>query len=147
MTTERTGRSKSDLLQALRSSGQTVVERLRALPAERFEEGRYENGWNGRQILGHIASMEWTYPRLIDVARQAASPRGSAKRAGSAAPATRGFRSSNDDYNRRQVAKRADASIEEILAEFITVQRVLGHAGHSQRELDGHPLVGLICDN
>ena len=73
MTTERSRRSKSDLLQAFGFSGQTV-------------------------------------------AKQAGSPRGSENQAGSAAPATRDFPSSNDD-NQRQVEKRAQASVQELPAE------------------------------
>jgi uncharacterized protein (TIGR03083 family) len=100
--------SKAALLEALRASRDEVVAIVRALPPERLEEGRYENGWNGRQILAHLASIEWTYPRLIDVAR--------------AAPATevptRPMRGGNDSYNERQVAKRADLSPAELLAEF-----------------------------
>lgn len=107
---QRRAPSKSELLKALRSSERETVDKLSALSAGEFEQGRQESGWNGRHILAHIASMEWSYPRLIDVAKQPASPRGSEKRAGSAAPATRGFRSSNDDYNQRQVEKRAQAS-------------------------------------
>ena len=61
--------SKSDLLHALRSSRDEVIALVRSLPPERLEEGRYENGWNGRQILAHIASIEWSYPRLIEIAR------------------------------------------------------------------------------
>ena len=66
--------SKSELLEALRASGETALERLRALPAEQFETGRYEGGWNGRQILAHFASIEWTYPRLLDLAKPGPSP-------------------------------------------------------------------------
>ncbi len=62
--------SKAELLDALRTSGQEAAAKLQELPAETFEEGRSENGWNGRQILAHIASIEWTYPRLLDVARE-----------------------------------------------------------------------------
>ena len=89
---------------------------VRALPPERLEEGRYENGWNGRQILAHIASIEWTYPRLIDIARDGAVP--------AAAPSTRRdlptrtMRGGNDAYNERQVAKRAHLSVADLLAEF-----------------------------
>ncbi len=54
--------SKDELLQILRSNGAEVVAKLRGLPPEAFEQGRYENGWNGRQILAHVASIEWTYP-------------------------------------------------------------------------------------
>ncbi len=68
--TEQGVLSKSELLSALRSSQQDALDRLGALSDDRFEGGRYEGGWNARQILAHIASIEWTYPRLIDVARQ-----------------------------------------------------------------------------
>ena len=66
--------SKAELLAALRSSRDEVLALVRGLPPERLEEGRYENGWNGRQILAHIASIEWTYPRLIDIARTLRRP-------------------------------------------------------------------------
>ena len=64
--------TKAELLAALRSSGQQVVDRVRGMPPEELEQGRYENGWNGRQIPAHIASIEWTYTRLFDVAKQGA---------------------------------------------------------------------------
>src|SRR5262249_56565715 len=72
MTDERAP-SKAELLAALRSSRDDVVRMVRGLAPERLEEGRYENGWNGRQILAHLASIEWSYPRLIDIARDAAA--------------------------------------------------------------------------
>ena len=82
--------SKAELLDKLRTSGDQVVSKLRGLPPESFEQGRYESGWNGRQILAHIASIEWTYPRLIDVAREAQSPKpAEAPKEASAEPATR----------------------------------------------------------
>ena len=104
--------SKSDLLHALRSSRDEVIALVRSLPPERLEEGRYENGWNGRQILAHIASIEWSYPRLIDVARTPAPPSGEAE------PPTRAPKGSNESYNDRQVAKREHLAVAELLAEF-----------------------------
>jgi hypothetical protein len=122
--------SKAELLDALRSSGQDALERLRAQPPEEFERGRYENGWNGRQILAHIASIEWTYPKLIDVAKEA-TPRvgagldppstrqASAPSAAQAAGTpTRIAQGGILSYNDRQVAKRDAASVDELLAEF-----------------------------
>jgi DinB family protein len=108
--TADTAPSKSKLLEALRLSRDEVVSIVRGVPAERLEEGRYENGWNGRQILAHIASIEWTYPRLIDVAR---SPTPLADEA-----PTRAMRGGNDAYNDRQVTKRAHLSAAELLEEF-----------------------------
>jgi uncharacterized protein (TIGR03083 family) len=108
--------SKGELLTALRASRDEVLSTLRALAPERLEEGRYENGWNGRQIVAHIASIEWTYPRLIDIARGAGAP--SAGPASSGDPPTRAMRGGNDSYNDRQVAKRAGVPVPELIAEF-----------------------------
>jgi hypothetical protein len=71
MTTEPAIPTKADLIESLRVNGRECLEKLRALPAEDFEQGRYENGWNGREILAHIASIEWTYKRLLEVAQEA----------------------------------------------------------------------------
>lgn len=105
--------TRDELLDALRASRDEVLRLVRAMPPERLEEGRYENGWNGRQILAHVASIEWTYPRLLDIARGAPE-----REAGSAEPPTRTMRGGNDAYNERQVARRADRSVAELLAEF-----------------------------
>ena len=103
--------SKAELLQALGSSRDEVIALVRSLPPERLEEGRYENGWNGRQILAHIASIEWSYPRLIDIARTPPPP-------AEEAPPTRTMKGGNDSYNDRQVAKREHMTVAELLAEF-----------------------------
>jgi hypothetical protein len=110
--------TKRGLLEALRASRDEVLTLARALPAERLEEGRYENGWNGRQILAHIASIEWSYPRLIDIARDAASPPPAPAATPATDPPTRSMRGGNDAYNDRQVAKRAHLSVAELLDEF-----------------------------
>jgi DinB superfamily len=107
------GLTKAALLAALRTSRDAVVATVRALPPAALEQGRYESGWNGRQILAHLASIEWTYPRLLDIARdaQAAPP------AGGETP-TRSMRGGNDAYNARHLAKRAALSVDELLEEF-----------------------------
>ena len=107
--------TKAELLDALRASRDEVVSTVRGLSPQQLEEGRYENGWNGRQILAHLASIEWTYPRLIDIAR--AEPTTETAPAGNDLP-TRTMRGGNDAYNERQVAKRAHLSPADLLAEF-----------------------------
>ncbi len=112
-----TGKSfptKAELLAALRASRDEVLATVRALPPEALEQGRYESGWNGRQILAHLASIEWTYPRLLDIAREAAVTAPAAE----AETPTRAMRGGNDAYNERQVAKRAHLSTAELLEEF-----------------------------
>jgi hypothetical protein len=108
--------SKTELLEKLRANRDEVVSKLRAIPSEQYEEGRYESGWNGRQILAHIAAIEWSYPRLIDVAREAQAPKPEADKP--ADPAHRPARGGINDYNERQVEKRAQMSVEELIAEF-----------------------------
>jgi uncharacterized damage-inducible protein DinB len=105
--------SKSELLQALRTSAEEVMATLRTLPAERFEQGRYESGWNGRQILAHVAAIEWTYRRLLEIPTQAP-----ASDAPPGDPPTRTALGGIDAYNQRQVEKRAQASVEDLLTEF-----------------------------
>ena len=103
--------SKAELLRALRESRDEVVKLVGSLPAARFEEGRDEGGWNGRQILAHVASIEWSYPRLIDIAGSEPVP-------AEAPPPTRAMKGGNDSYNDRQVAKREHLTVAELLAEF-----------------------------
>ena len=103
--------SKAELPRALRESPGSAVKLVGSLPAARFEEGRYEGGWNGRQILAHVASIEWSYPRLIDIARSEPVP-------AEAPPPTRAMKGGNDSYNDRQVAKREHLTVAELLAEF-----------------------------
>jgi hypothetical protein len=109
--------SKAELLEALRASRDQVLSTLRGLPPERLEEGRYENGWNGREILAHLASIEWTYPRLIDIAREAPTTDAAPVPTNDGLP-SRTMRGGNDAYNERQVAKRAHLSAAELLVEF-----------------------------
>jgi len=118
MTKQRT-LSKAALLDRRRESRESAIAKLRSIPPEEFEKGRYEGGWNGRQILAHIASIEWSYPRLIDVAREAAEPkRAQAPQETSSEPPQRAPRGGINDYNERQVAKRVDATVGELIAEF-----------------------------
>ncbi len=126
MTPEQSIPLKADLLDALRASERELLAKLGAMPEARFEEGRYENGWTARQILAHIASIEWTYPRLIDLARQGSPapareppPQDSPPPGqGTGEPPTRAVQGGIDAYNQRHVDKRAKASVPELLAEF-----------------------------
>lgn len=121
--------TKAALLDTLRATGDDIVAKLRAVDPASYEAGRYEGGWNGRQILAHVAALEWTYARLIDVARapaEASTPAAPAATAEvrrttpeeSPGVSTRPVRGGIDDYNARQVEKRAGATIPELIDEF-----------------------------
>ena len=127
--------TKQQLIDVLRESGELAASKIEAVPEERLQEGRYESGWNGRQILAHIAAIEWTYPRLLDLGREASDVPKAAASAPAAAVAppsevkrtspaeasgtpTRGMQGGVNGYNERQVEKRAEASVDELIAEF-----------------------------
>ena len=107
--------TKQQLLENLRSGADEALSKLGGLPPEAFETGGYENGWNGRQILAHIAAIEWTYPKLIDVARSG-PPEKKEEPAGD--PPTRAPRGGIDDYNARSISRYADQSVPELLETF-----------------------------
>jgi hypothetical protein len=138
--------TKSELIATLRAQRDEVLTKLRAMPAEAFEQGRYENGWNARQILAHVASIEWTYKRLVEQAVGGSTPGGAGAAASQSGGPDRQQTANNqqqgaggggeperaqtnpaqpttgtpmiDDYNARQVAKREGASVAELLDEF-----------------------------
>jgi hypothetical protein len=100
----------SELVAALQESKEQVAQRLRAISPETYERGGYERGWNGRQILAHLASIEWTYPRLVDMARVVSTTGDAAQ--GDAS----GF--DINAYNERQVSKRGQATVPDLIDEF-----------------------------
>jgi hypothetical protein len=117
--------TKQQLLDALRSSADKVTSTLASVKEDTLKQGRYEGGWNGRQIVAHIASIEWTYPRLIDIAKTGGDAPASAppQPAPSAVSRTPGAPSTGGtpqilSYNDRQVEKRDSASMQELIDEF-----------------------------
>jgi hypothetical protein len=146
---EPTVPTKAELLDQLRATGEDAVRQLRATPQAAFAQGRYENGWNGREILAHLASIEWTYARLIDLAkgepaRPVVSSREETQRKPSdeaaAVPRPQGTPRINN-YNERQVEKRADASIEDLIDEFAqNRQRTIAAVEGADESLLGAPI-------
>ena len=102
--------TREDLIAALQEDSEEFQEAVGQLPAEAFERGVYEQGWNARQLLAHIAAIEWTYPRLIERAEQRAE--------GGDVPQGGGAGFDMDAYNAKQVARREDQPVEQLLTEF-----------------------------
>ena len=117
--------TKAELIANMRESARRFLEAARALPSERWSEGCYEEGWTAKDILAHVASIEWTYPKLLVLAAQPdAEDRDAEGR----------FRGGIGDYNQRRVDERRDRSVEELLirscADFgITAGRAEGLPG------------------
>jgi hypothetical protein len=108
--------TKSQLLEKLRRGEKEVLNKLEGLPEEAFESGTYENGWNGRQVLAHIAGIEWTYPLLLDVASGARPAKEEKPKETAAKPAQGGINS----YNDRTIERYKDNSAAELIDIFKT---------------------------
>jgi hypothetical protein len=118
-------RTKAELLAALEASRDEVVG---GLDGADLATGVYEGGWNGRQLVAHIASMEWTYPRILELPtatdEEAARPRDTSVTV--------------DDYNRRQVERRDDVAIGDLIDEFVRnrTRTIAAVAAHPEEEFD-----------
>ena len=113
--------TKPELLAALRNGEKETLDKLLSVPAEAFERGCYENGWNGRQVLAHIAAIEWTYPKLIDIARSAGQPRErTPDKPKENLPTTTVSGGIINSYNDRQIERYAGASVQQLLEVFRT---------------------------
>lgn len=108
--------SKEQLLDSLRASEAEILDLLATIPRDKFDQGCYENGWTLRQVLAHVTAIEWTYPRLIDVARTPPAPR--AEASPDAAPPQKKAAGGINDYNERSIARYAGASIDELIGAF-----------------------------
>ena len=133
-------RTKAELLAALDATHDEVVQGLDGLD---LTTGVYEGGWNGHQLLAHLASMEWTYPRILELPavtdEDAARPRDTSVTV--------------DDYNRRQVTAREGASVRELIDEFRrnrarTIEAVKAHpdAELDRRVRSAGGTVGSVAD-
>lgn len=133
-------RTKTELLAALEATRDEFVAGLEDVD---LSTGVYEGGWNGRQLLAHVASMEWTYPRLLELPpasdEDAARPRDTSETV--------------DDYNRAQVEHRGTASKEELVDEFLrnrerTIAAVAAHPenGFERRVRSAGGTVGTLAD-
>src|SRR5687767_12904128 len=118
-------RTKTVLLAALEATRDEVVTGLEGLD---LSTGVYERGWDGRQLPAHLASMEWTYPRLLEL--PPASDEDAARQ--------RDTSETVDDYNRKQIERRNDASTEELVAEFLRnrEQTIAAVAAHPDDEFE-----------
>jgi hypothetical protein len=83
------------VIDELRKSGIAALAAMHSVPDDRLQAVSYEQGWTVGQVMAHVASMEYAYRRLPDLARTA--------RGGE--PGSVGAFDMNA-YNARQVAKR-----------------------------------------
>ncbi len=98
--------SKDGIIEGIRQV-QAEAERIAsAMPEDAWEEGVYENGWNARQILCHVA-LSANVPAFLIAAAHSPEP---AKMPGGA--------DNIDDFNESQVAMRMEKPVSEIVKEL-----------------------------
>ena len=98
--------TKDGIIEGIRQV-QAEAERVAsAMPDDAWEEGVYENGWNAKQILCHIA-LAANVPAFLIAAANSPEP---AKMPGGA--------DNIDDFNESQVALRMEKPVAEIVEEI-----------------------------
>jgi hypothetical protein len=101
--------SKDSIIEGIRQA-QAEAERVAAaMPEDAWEEGVYENGWNAKQILCHVA-LSANVPAFLIAAANSPEP---AKMPG-------GGGGNIDNFNESQVAMRMEKSVAEIVKELNT---------------------------
>ncbi|HEY5625540.1 MAG TPA: maleylpyruvate isomerase N-terminal domain-containing protein [Dehalococcoidia bacterium] len=98
--------SKSGIIEGIRQV-QAEAERVASeMPEGAWDKGVYENGWNAKQILCHVA-LSANVPAFLIAAANAPEP---AKMPGGGGDI--------DDFNESQVAMRMEKPVSEILEEL-----------------------------
>ncbi len=98
--------SKDSIIEGIRKV-QAEAERIAsAMPEDAWEEGVYENGWNAKQILCHVA-LSANVPAFLIAAANSPEP---AKMPGGGG--------NIDDFNESQVAMRMEKPVAEIVKEL-----------------------------
>ena len=101
---------KEDVIGAIRSAQQEVERLVSSAPESAWSKGAYEQGWNAKQVLCHIASTSGVAGFLLSMAK---------------APGSGGMGGGFDidAFNSQQVAARQDKPVVEVLDELRGVCR------------------------
>ncbi|MCH7810636.1 MAG: DinB family protein [Chloroflexi bacterium] len=100
--------SKDSIIEGIRQV-QAEAERIAsAMPEDAWDKGVYENGWNAKQILCHVA-LSANVPAFLIAAANSPEP---AKMPGGS--------DNMDDFNASQVAMRMEKPVAEIVKELNT---------------------------
>jgi hypothetical protein len=92
----------------MESMADTIAKEIQAVPASRWTErvSQGEGGWNRRQLLAHLASINLRQTQRIRAA------------AGIAPPATSNNAASIDDWNAVEVKSRDGRAVDELIGEL-----------------------------
>ena len=98
---------KEDVIAAIRNAEAEVERLVESAPEPAWSKGAYEQGWNAKQLLCHIASTSGVAGFLIAMAQASAG----------GGP---GADFDVDSWNAQAVAERQDKAVEEIMEEART---------------------------
>ena len=98
--------SKDDIIEGIRQVQAEAARVASAMPEDAWDKGVYENGWNARQILCHVA-LSANVPAFLIAAANSPGP---AKMPGGGG--------NIDDFNESQVAMRMEKPVSEIVKEI-----------------------------
>jgi hypothetical protein len=96
--------TKTDVVQNLHDTRDQIIAVAESIPAGSWAATVYENGWNARQLLHHIASTSGVAGFVLQMSKLPPPPPG-------------GEPFDNDAFNRSQVALREGNSSEDALNE------------------------------
>lgn len=98
---------KQDLLDAMDEFAQTLDDVVARVPEAKWESGVYENGWNAKQLLCHVASTAGVAGFVLTLARSPVAV---------GAGGDDGF--DNDAFNAQQVRARESRPLANLLNEI-----------------------------
>jgi hypothetical protein len=97
--------SRELVISSLRDLSEQIGATVEAMPESGWEKNVYENAWNARQLLYHIASTSGVASFVLAMSKLPIQPGG-------------GEPFDNDAFNRDQVALRGDSSPSDALDEI-----------------------------
>jgi hypothetical protein len=100
--------TKEDVVEALEGFQTAVEELVETLPQSEWAKGIYENGWNAKQLLSHMASTAGVAGLILTLARTGPVV---ARREGDS-------EFDNDAFNAQQVTAREKKNVEALLTEI-----------------------------
>lgn len=100
--------TRDEIITAIEENKRQADRLVSATPAGKWSAGVYENGWNARDLLSHLASTSAVGGFVMTTAK---TPPGSGTSGGGAFD--------NDDFNAQQVALRESKSVRELADEIM----------------------------
>src|SRR5215510_6692672 len=97
--------NKDEIVGRMRNLQAETEQAVSTKPENEWSRGVYEDGWNARQLLAHMASTSGTAAFILGMARASSAP-------------SLGGAYDENAFNAQQVAAREGGTVGEVLAEI-----------------------------